>query len=797
MQRFLLPVLLFAAGASGAEPAGPSALLRNGSFRELTDTGGPAGWRIVEEGQKTVVDSAAGVLRVDIASARTSDGQIGQRVKGLRPERAYVVSAQLRSSKPGIAYLQVKRHRGGHELQRITAPQRSDTAWRDAEVTFPVGDADEVEVLCRFRQKDDTLGQTVWFRAVQLREADAPTLGGGEAVPTFHSIGVHLNYAGGLTDQSAGRVRYRAAGAPEWLDGLPLVPCGSERQLRGSLLALTPDTAYEIECRLTSPADDAGQPPAVVMLRARTWPEDVPVAEVRTLPAGTTNGMLRIAAQGKPDGWICYRPAPGGGATVDAGSGADYALLLENAAYVLVEELALRGGRRDAVRVAKSHDVRIRRCDIAGWGDPGTAQPGLPQGLYVDAAGRTINYQAGVRVCDGSARIVVERCFIHAPRGTANSWAHGHPAGPQGIILDRTGGNNVVRYNDIVGSETHWWNDAIESVSNGEVGGGPYRDTDIHGNVLAFSNDDGTELDGGQINVRYWHNWIAWALCGISCAPNRSGPSYVYRNLIAGLGDERESTGSAFKMGGAGLSPGLCVIAHNTVYGRGGGLRSVGYGSGADRGAYVAFSRNNLFAGPGGQDVVNISTDSRNDFDYDLTARGGVRLAGGGEAHAVTSAPSFVAASLGDYRLAAGSAGLDQGCRVPGLNHAFAGRAPDMGAFETDAAGPDFPPRPDGFTVLPLRATVALPPSRGRVAATFQVTVPAGLGATWTAYPNSAWLTCDPSCGPADGKPVIVRVGIGDDGRPRPRYRGAVTFRTDRGFARTVMLEAGDAPSGK
>ena len=131
----------------------------------------------------------------------------------------------------------------------------------------------------------------------------------------------------------------------------------------------------------------------------------------------------------------------------------------------------------------------------------------------------------------------------------------------------------------------NWWNDAIESIANGDVSGGPYRDTDIYGNVLAFSNDDGTELDGGQINVRYWHNWIAWALCGISCAPNRSGPSYVFRNVVATLGEERESTGSAFKMGGAALSPGVNFIAHNTIFGPGGGLRSVGYGQGPDRGA--------------------------------------------------------------------------------------------------------------------------------------------------------------------------------------------------------------------
>ncbi|MCL4206400.1 MAG: hypothetical protein KJ000_28295 [Pirellulaceae bacterium] len=109
-------VWLVAGAAEGAD------LLRNGSFREQDAAGQPAGWRVADDGQRVELDTQEGVLRVGIAKAGQNDGQIGQRVEGLPPGRAYVLSGRLRSSKPGIAYLQVKLHRDGREQQRLTAP---------------------------------------------------------------------------------------------------------------------------------------------------------------------------------------------------------------------------------------------------------------------------------------------------------------------------------------------------------------------------------------------------------------------------------------------------------------------------------------------------------------------------------------------------------------------------------------------------------------------------------------------------------------------------------------------------
>ena len=297
--RQLATVLGVAALVAGAVEG--AELLRNGSFRELDDAGRPAVWRVADDGQRVDLDKQEGALRVDIAKAGENDGQIGQRLEGLSAGRAYVLSGRLRSTKPGIGYLQVKLHRGGREQQRLTAPQRSETEWRDAELTFSTGDADAVEVICRFRQRDDTLGQTVWFSNLQLREAKPPRLVRGEAVPTFEAIGICVDFAGGLGSKTVGCVRYRPEGSAPWREGLNLVPCIPERQLRGSLLGLTPDTAYEIECRLVDPGVKEEKP---VVLHARTWQEDVPIAETRALPAPESGGMVKIDTQGKPDGWI-------------------------------------------------------------------------------------------------------------------------------------------------------------------------------------------------------------------------------------------------------------------------------------------------------------------------------------------------------------------------------------------------------------------------------------------------------------------------------------------------------------
>jgi len=772
-------------------------LLKNGDFAGLAEDM-PPHWRIYDTGQHVAVDKEDAPegcphsLRVTVASAGSSEGQIVQRITIPEQGSALMLSGALKSTVSQLCYLQVKLYEGGKESKRMVLPERSGTTWKRVSFIFATESAEQLEVLCRWRRKKESVGQTAWFADISLTKAPPARLTCAEATATFGSIGVRTPYDGGVLPGMSCRLSYRAKGEAGWRTGMDLFDCPHDQEYRGSLFGLTPDTAYEVRCRLFAP--DTEKPVSETTAAVRTWREGTPVGNVRTLPPESTEPLV-IRDKGAADAWIVYRPESAD-AVLDAGADADHAILVEGAEYVVIERLTVRGGMKDCVRISQSNHIVVRRCDIAGWGDAGVRKDGLPKGLYVDKNGRTINFQAGVRVANGSSQVVIEDNYIHDPRGTANSWEFGHPMGPEGVLLDRTGGNHVVRNNDIVGSEAHWWNDAIESISNGEVTGGPYRDTDIHGNVLVFSNDDGVELDGGQINVRFYENWICWALCGVSCAPNRSGPSYVFRNLIAGLGEERMSGGSAFKMGGNQLSPGMNAILHNTIYGRGGGLRSVGFGSGKDRGAYIAFSRNNVFAGPGHADVTNVSKSSRNSFDYDLTSRGGVSLTCGGEEHAVSDMPVFEAPESGDFRLKPGSPGIDQGVRLAGLNDDFLGDAPDMGALESGKSTTGaFPVRPSGMSATPTHASLAHWPGTRDARVEIMLTVPPSAGARWRAHVNAPWLTCSPAEGSCSDKPQTVVVTMSEQNPECRLHRGAVTFRTDLGLNCTALADFKVYPS--
>lgn len=763
------------------------AQVQNGGFARTDAQRQPLDWRVgdvVKQEVAVVPDQGpegGPALQVMVGNTHQNQGEVTQSLK-LEPHTEYILDGWARSTQDGLGFFQIKLYRNRKELQRISSGS-SAAVWRHLQQQFNTGEADAVDLLCRYSQAKRALGQTVWFAKVGILKAPPPTLGEVSATATFEAIGVRVPWSAMAGPRDRMAIRYRPTGTADWRLGLPLFFCPTDREFRGSLVGLQPDTAYEIECWFEE------HPEKRVQTAATTWSEEIPVGEVRTLPPGTSHEPLLIRDQGKPDAWIVYRSAPTTQSVLDIGQTATRAVVFDQAAYVMVEGLVIRGGAQTAVQVWDSHHIRVRGCDISGWGDPGIRKEGQPKGLYFTPEGNPINYHCGVHVAGGSRQVVVERNFIHGQRGTANSWQYGHPYGPQGIVLDRTGGNNVVRHNDIVGSETNWWNDAIESIQNGSVNGGPYQDTDLYGNVLAFSNDDGTELDGGQINVRFHHNWICWALCGVSHAPNCSGPSYDYRNLISSLGEERQSSGSAFKMGGNRLSPGMNVIVHNTIYGTGGGLRSVGYGEGPDRGAYIAFSRNNLFAGPGNGDLSNVSKDLRNDFDYDHAGRGGITLGFPGEEHAVTAKPSFVSADQGDLCLAPGSPGIDQACLLPGFNDDFTGAAPDTGAIESGSL-PDgcFPPRPGGMSAMPMHTQL-----RHRTGqATSQVIslrAPRALGARWTATVNAPWLRCEPSSGETSDSVQEIHVGPVAELSEQRLHRGAVTFRTDGGYSRTVMLD--------
>ena len=517
----------------------------------------------------------------------------------------------------------------------------------------------------------------------------APVL---RTVPTFENCGVYLEGAEGVAPAEV-KVTYRQAGSEAWLEGHALTNSADDPVPRGSIFGLTENSAYEVRAVST-----AGQ--TLAQTTVTTWSEKVPIAKTINLKeVNPSGGPFLIDESGTAEGWVRYLGSPG--YVVDGKELDEEALLIENAKYVIVENLTVRGGQRHGIQIRNSQDIRIHNCDIAGYGRVGVQDLARKGQFYLPGETKSINWDAGVYL-DLAGRTVIEQCYIHDPRGRANSWFYSHPAGPNAIFV-RSTGEVVVRYNDLVGSESHRWNDVIESYGNGKIDGGFYKDSDIYGNFLAFPNDDCIELDGGQRNVRFYNNKLEGGLCGISTAPNVNGPSYLINNLVVNLGDERGIGSAGVKNGGGDTSSkGTTYFYHNVFHTFGRGITGVGFGNDKNREMFLGISRNNILA---------VSADGISDpwappvcdYDYDLftTAfggKGGYGVARAVEANGILDDARFVSAATGDFALKPGSPALGSGQLVPGLSSWESAAKVDRGLAPVKGGAFVMPRRPGGLS---------------------------------------------------------------------------------------------------
>ena len=610
------------------------------------------------------------------------------------------------------------------------------------------------------------------------------------AVPSFNAVSIYFK---GARSTDRLRVRYRRKGTDSWLEAPDLVYNPLDDLFRGSVAELREGTEYQVR---------------ITILRGKravcdrtceftTWSSSVRVARTLNAASFLKDGYLLVRDRGASEGWIRYT-APDD-FIFKGPEKNEPAVLIENARYVILEGLRIQGGGRHAIRVRNSHFVRIVNCDISGWGREGR-QDFTRQGKYIDEHGREINYDAGVYI-DRSGRIVIERCYIHDPRGRANPWRYSHPAGPQAVLVRGLGGI-VIRYNDFVGSDPHRWNDVIESVGNGSPTGGFYRDADVYGNFFAFGNDDGIELDGGQMNVRVHRNKFEGTLCGISTAPCLLGPSYSFRNLIVNLADEDGRSFSAVKNNYSRAGSGRVFFFNNTVRSRG-SLGFSGYAESSAKGDLLkGFTRNNIFACDAffARSVFNW----KNDFDYDLfhsgrsdrDAREKKRLNRlGFETHGLFTKPEFSDPENGDFRVKSASAAVDAGTTVPGFVTSYRGKAPDLGAFELGDDAP-LPFRPSPLRVFPQQMNFkVVPGKRPRPQkATVRLLSSAGAAVAFRVRWNSSfnWLQVKPDRGVlTPGKAAILTVTVKPDRMTRPKlYRGAFLVRLPDGFSRPVTVYA-------
>ena len=211
------------------------------------------------------------------------------------------------------------------------------------------------------------------------------------------------------------------------------------------------------------------------------------------------------------------------------------AILAEKIRYVILDGLTIRGGGHYVIHLKECENFRILNCDLGNYGTaripfefpPNKTDAEHAKGLlYVN--GKYVENEGAIAI-RGGRDILIERNFLHDPRCHANSWFYHHPWGPSGINY-RGARGLTIRWNNIIGSDHHRWNDVIQ--------GNPNIDAEIIGNYLAFCNDDTIELDGKQQNIRFSDNLMEGSYCGISTAPCKEGPSYIINNLRTEPGDE-------------------------------------------------------------------------------------------------------------------------------------------------------------------------------------------------------------------------------------------------------------------
>jgi hypothetical protein len=521
----------------------------------------------------------------------------------------------------------------------------------------------------------------------------------------------------------AAQVAYRAAGEAAWkaaqdlwFDGRALG--GWPPEYRGSIVGLKPGTKYEVRLSL------AGTP-IVKTLDVATWSEALPVARTVELPA-TSAAMLEIKdVHGSPDGYVLYTGPKGGPASIAVASQARCNVRVADSSYIILRGLKLTGAQWHGIALGDGegddvHDIVVEDCDISDWGSN-------------DPTGFGIDHHSGVySKSPRLERVVVQRCRIHSPRSNANCWKedHGgtfHPLGPQAISFMYGKGQYVVRYNELTGDPTHHFNDSMGADRNFSYEGYPNRDSDVYGNYIAYCWDDGLEIEGANMNVRVWGNYLTETYHPIATASVALGPLYIFRNVahISRTGP-KHTYGQAFmKVGGTRtrhgyFGDGRVYVFHNTVLLLAGGEPQVKGGiHDGDRTLCNYVTRNNILQVPvpagGGDPPFSISDthgSDTNSFDYDLY-NGRIRAVAGSEKHGIVGVPTYAEGvgfdpktMTGRFALAPGSPGLDAGAVLPNFTDGYTGAAPDAGAHESGTLPMQFGVKaylPAGATPLPAK----------------------------------------------------------------------------------------------
>jgi hypothetical protein len=507
------------------------------------------------------------------------------------------------------------------------------------------------------------------------------------AVSTYESSSVYWK----TPESGAGTMRYKEANGKTWKNGLDLVYDSRHGEYRGSIIDLVPNSEYQVE-------SSSGGARAKLTLKTRN--DVFPVGKTTILPQGESDKTIVITESGTPDAYHLVTVPRNSKSVLNLKNVHDNGIEVD-ADYVIIRGLEIRNPRVHGIRIRRDrHDVVVEQCYVTFWGRIGGPI------TYGNFEG---NMDSGVSADRGTWNLTIQRNLIEDPRGASNDWETGHPAGPQGISISQSLGGNVIRYNDIVSTEDHGFNDAIGGSSNFSDVGNMNRDSDVYGNLIRSVWDDAIEVEGANMNVRIWGNYMDKYFQGVATASTTFGPIYIYRNIFAASRRGQRNTlgGNMFKLGDRGeFGGGRRYFFHNTAVQPNGPYGSV-------RSCANCVAWNNIFDVPGRS---GREADPTSDFNYNY--------GGGGEKNGIsfTTTPASTRLFVSSYNLEfyprlyvnsiiwgahpyefgdkkrnitdpvvqVRNPMIDGGMRIPGFNDDFKGEAPDVGAFEVGAAPLEF-----------------------------------------------------------------------------------------------------------
>jgi len=541
--------------------------------------------------------------------------------------------------------------------------------------------------------------------------------------PTITNLAVEWLITGDDNLNGVVEVEYRMAGQQEWRKGMPLVrvPADNSRgrtrplyrwdnKHSGSIFDLKPDTEYEIRLRLSDP--DGGSSEETVQVKTRAVPRAAPDVVVKKVNPRTFWDSVRTAqpgdilllSPGYYDRWfrksaLELRGKPGKPIVIRAdrahkviGSTFDD-LSLEHCRHVIIDGLTVNG----SVNLRFGENITVRACTVnAKFGIIAKEPPGC-RNCYI--ADNVVSYvMPWVNESVGSGSI------------------YGGPANV-GEGIEITGPGNVICYNRVSG-----YRDCISTME--DLWDYDQICIDIYNNDIYVGPDDGIEADFCSHNCRIMRNRITNCGMGLSSQPGLGGPVYFIRNVMYNIAMapfklERHSVGNIF--------------LHNTCVKSGDGFFEH---HGQNEYFRTVFKNNLCIGGTGkgrqgryssgtGLAVSLKGYNSTCEFDYNgvgtfqapfkgligdrtfTDIKGLRRLTRGKHSVQVDMGvfarpvefpyPAYPEREPADLRLKAGSAAEDAAVYIPNINDNYAGKAPDLGAYEVGQKLPHYGPRPPGM----------------------------------------------------------------------------------------------------